>query len=130
MEAKKIKICHLINENWTAKFLLANQLIFLKGLGYEIHLACPSGPFIDYFTKLGISVHEIKVRRSLSLGSHLRLFLNLRSLFKREEFQVVHAHTPILGCWGQLAARSAGVPIIFNTIHGFYFHEYMPTFRR
>ncbi|HEX4945034.1 MAG TPA: glycosyltransferase family 4 protein, partial [Blastocatellia bacterium] len=31
---------------------------------------------------------------------------------------------------GQLAARIVGVPIIVNTLHGFYFHDHMPKFWR
>jgi glycosyltransferase involved in cell wall biosynthesis len=44
---------------------------------------------------------------------------------------VVHTHTPKAGLLGQLAARLAGVPIVANTLHGFYFHDDMkPWLRR
>jgi glycosyltransferase involved in cell wall biosynthesis len=44
---------------------------------------------------------------------------------------VVHTHTPKAGLLGQLAARFAGVPIVANTLHGFYFHDDMkPWLRR
>jgi glycosyltransferase involved in cell wall biosynthesis len=44
---------------------------------------------------------------------------------RRERFDVVHTHTPKAGLLGQLAARIAGVPIVANTLHGFYFHDDM-----
>jgi glycosyltransferase involved in cell wall biosynthesis len=50
---------------------------------------------------------------------------------KRERFTVVHTHTPKPGLLGQIAARLAGVPIVINTLHGFYFHDRMsPVWRR
>jgi glycosyltransferase involved in cell wall biosynthesis len=42
---------------------------------------------------------------------------------RRERFDVVHTHTPKAGLLGQLAARLSGVPVVVNTLHGFYFHE-------
>jgi glycosyltransferase involved in cell wall biosynthesis len=47
----------------------------------------------------------------------------LISFFKKEKFDIVHTHTPKASFLSQLAAKIAGVPIIINTIHGFYFHE-------
>ena len=63
--------------------------------------------------------------------------LDLKSLqelyrtFRREKFTIVHTHNPKPGLLGQLAARMAGVPIVINTLHGFYFHDHMrPTVHR
>ena len=41
-------------------------------------------------------------------------------------YTIVHAHTPKPGLLAQVAARLAGVPVVVNTIHGFYFHDRMP----
>jgi glycosyltransferase involved in cell wall biosynthesis len=50
---------------------------------------------------------------------------------RRERFAIVHTHTPKAGLLGQLAARLAGVPLVVNTIHGFYLHSGMnPVARR
>src|SRR4029453_4026920 len=46
-------------------------------------------------------------------------------------FTIVHTHTPKPGLLGQIAARLAGVPVVVNTLHGFYFHDRMhPMARR
>jgi glycosyltransferase involved in cell wall biosynthesis len=43
----------------------------------------------------------------------------------------VHTHNPKPGLLGQIAARAAGVPVVVNTLHGFYFHDRMrPLARR
>jgi glycosyltransferase involved in cell wall biosynthesis len=55
----------------------------------------------------------------------------LYRVLKRERFTIVHTHTPKPGLLGQLAARLAGIPVVVNTVHGFYFHEHMfPLWRR
>ena len=50
--------------------------------------------------------------------------------FRRERPTIVHTHTPKAGLLGQLAARMAGVPIVVNTVHGFYFHDQMSPVKR
>jgi glycosyltransferase involved in cell wall biosynthesis len=51
-------------------------------------------------------------------------FLKLWSLFRRERPNVVHTHSSKAGILGRWAARLAGVPVIFHTVHGFSFHDY------
>jgi glycosyltransferase involved in cell wall biosynthesis len=51
-------------------------------------------------------------------------------LFRRERFTIVHTHQVKAALFAQMAARLAGVPIVVNTIHGFYFHEGTPLARR
>src|SRR5215475_2897270 len=53
-------------------------------------------------------------------------FLKLWSLFRRERPTLVHTHSSKAGILGRWAARLAGVPVIFHTVHGFSFHDYQP----
>jgi glycosyltransferase involved in cell wall biosynthesis len=51
-------------------------------------------------------------------------FLNLWRLFRRERPQVVHTHSTKAGIIGRWAAKLAGVPYIFHTVHGFGFNDF------
>ncbi len=64
--------------------------------------------------------------RNFTPVADLMALKNLYEVMRREQFTIVHTHTPKPGLLGQLAARMAGVPIIVNTLHGFYFHDHMP----
>ncbi|MBV8950074.1 MAG: glycosyltransferase family 4 protein [Actinobacteria bacterium] len=46
--------------------------------------------------------------------------MELRTLFRRLRIDIVHTHNPKPGLYGRVAARSAGVPVVVNTVHGLY----------
>lgn len=123
MENFKVKICHVANTDMAVRFLLFNQLKFLKKLGYNVYAVCSSGSLIKDVEKQGIKVKTIDFNRGFNLFAHLIAFFKLFFYFKKKKFDVVHTHNPVPGFLGQLAAKMAGVPIIINTIHGFYFQE-------
>jgi glycosyltransferase involved in cell wall biosynthesis len=64
-------------------------------------------------------------RRITPLADSLSL-LRLYRLMRSRRFTIVHTHNPKPGLLAQLAARMARVPIVVNTLHGFYFHERTP----
>lgn len=122
-EQKRIKICQVASADFTLKFMLKNQLIFLKNQGYEIFGACSSGKWVKDIEKEGIRVKIIKFKRKFSPFSDLVAFFNLFFYFKREKFHIVHTHSLKPEFYGQIAAKLARVPIIINTLHGFDFSE-------
>jgi len=119
----KIKVCQVASVDMTLRFMLLNQLKFLRGEGYEVHAVCSSGKWIREIEEKGIRVKTIEMKRKISPISDLIALFQLISFLKKEKFDIVHTHTPKAGFLGQLAAKIAGVPIIINTIHGFYFQK-------
>jgi glycosyltransferase involved in cell wall biosynthesis len=54
----------------------------------------------------------------------------VRDFLRRENCDLVHAHMPISGLIGRVAARAAGVQRIAYTSHGFLFNQPAPWWRR
>jgi len=57
-------------------------------------------------------------------------FFKLRAFLKRERIELVHTHSSKAGILGRLAARSAGVPAIVHTVHGWSFNDTQPAWKR
>jgi len=104
--------------------------VALRNEGFDVSFCSTGGAGLEKLASEGFRVFPVEIRRNYNLASHVGSFLRLLSLFRREKFDVVHAHTPIAGLLGRMAARMAGIPIVVYTAHGFYFHENMHGFVR
>ena len=51
-------------------------------------------------------------------------------LLRRSRPHIVHTHSTKAGLLGRWAARRAGVPRVIHSVHGFPFHDHMPSARR
>lgn len=128
MENSEIKICQVANTDMAIRFLLLNQLIFLKKEGYNVQAVCSPGELIKDIKD--IKIKTINFNRGFNVFAHLISFFRLYFYFKKEKFDIVHTHNPVPGFLGQLTAKAAGVPLIVNTIHGFYFNDESSFFQR
>ena len=119
-----IKIAHITTIDLSLKYLLLNQLVFIKDQGYQVTGISSPGPYVKDLEDAGIRHIPVLIsRRLISPLADLVSLIRLVGLFRQEEFQIVHVHTPKASFLGQVAARIAGVPIVIRTLHGFYFHD-------
>lgn len=128
---RKTKICFVAAVDITLRFLLFSELKFFKNKEYVVSVVCSPGKWLQDIKKEGIEVKEITIKRKIfSPISDLISLTQLFFYFKKEKFDIVLTFTPKPGLIGQLAAKMAGIPIIINTIFGFYFHENTPYLKR
>ena len=121
-----MKILQLCAVDFTAYHLLRPLGLSLRDAGYEVSFCCSPGEGLDRLEQEGFDVYRIPVSRSYNIFSHAVSFVRLFRLMRRECFDIVHTHTPVAGLLGRVAAKTARVPRIVYTAHGFYFHEDMP----
>lgn len=123
--ARKLRVAHVATVDLSLRYLLLNQMLYLQREGYEVTGISAPGPDVPFIEGRGIPHIAVPMTRSMTPLADAKALADLVRIFRARRFDIVHTHTPKPGLIGQLAARIAGVPMIVNTIHGFYFHERM-----
>jgi glycosyltransferase involved in cell wall biosynthesis len=122
-DTRKPRVAHVTTVDLSLRYLLLNQLQRIQSEGYEVFGISADGPDVPVLEAAGIRHFAVPMTRRITPIADLRCLWALVRIMRRERFDVVHTHTPKAGLLGQLAARIAGVPIVANTLHGFYFHD-------
>lgn len=123
MKSKKIlQICAIDS---SVDVLLRPLIIRSMEEGYEVHSACSNTGRFSKLEQDGFSMINIPISRSISPVSNLKSIYRLYKLMRKENYDIVHVHTPIAALLGRIAAKLAGARNIVYTAHGFYFHENM-----
>lgn len=118
------RIAHLTTADISLRYLLLNQLRYLQAQGYDVTAISAPGPHVPVLAAAGIRHLPVPMTRRMTTPvADLRALRALTAVMRAEGFSLVHTHSPKGGLLGQLAARRAGVPIVINTIHGYYFTE-------
>jgi len=115
-----IKVAHVATVDLSLRFLLLNQLESLRESGYAITGISSAGPHVTALRDSGIGHISVPMTRSITPIADLMAFVQLFRIMRREQFTIVHCHTPKAELLGQLAARLAGVPVVVDTFRGIY----------
>lgn len=119
----RIRVIHVTSADISLRIGLFTQLQELRRTGYEVMGACSQGPYGEWLRESGIPLLDVSISRRITPVRDVISLWLLYRLFRRVRPTIVHTHNPKPGLLGQLAARLAGVPIVVNTLHGFYFNE-------
>lgn len=128
--AGALRVAHVTTVDLSLRYLLLNQLRRIGEEGYEVFGVSAPGPDVAAVEEAGITHFSVPMTRRLTPFADVTALWFLLRVMRREQFDIVHTHTPKAGLLGQLAARLAGVPIVVNTLHGFYFHDDMGRWSR
>jgi glycosyltransferase involved in cell wall biosynthesis len=114
-------VAHVTTVDLTLRFLLLEQLQAIRDDGYEVTAISAPGEWVPDLLAEGIRyVPWPHATRAWSPFADARAFVELLGILRRERFDVVHTHNPKPGLMGRVAARLAGVPVVANTVHGFW----------
>lgn len=128
---RRLRVAHLTTVDLSLRFLLWPQLLEVEHLGgVSIGISSP-GPWVDEIVNAGVvHVPLTSSTRGFSLTSDLRASWELWRALRRIEIDVLHTHNPKPGIYGRIVGRLAGVPVVVNTLHGFYATETDPWLKR
>lgn len=129
-DGRPVKVLQVCAVDFTVRQFLAPLALHLQNEGCEVHVACTPGPYWEELQAMGLDMRAVPVSRNLNVLSHLVSLARLRGLMLREQYDIVHCHTPIAGLLGRVAAWLTQRPVRIYTAHGFYFHEGMRGLRR
>jgi glycosyltransferase involved in cell wall biosynthesis len=119
------KVLKIASIDTTLVVLLWAQLRAMRVAGYDSRCGSQPGPNRDWLEAQGVTFVPMDIRRAITPWADLKALWKLYRYLRRERITIVHTHTPKAALLGQLAARAARVPVIINTLHGFYFHDDM-----
>lgn len=107
-----------------AKHLLRFHLPYLQWFqeqGYETHVACDGDEIISYVDKQW----KVSFIRSPFSTGHIKAYKELKAIIDKEQYTMVHCHTPMASIVTRLAAtdaRKKGTKVLY-TAHGFHFYN-------
>jgi len=127
---KPVSVLHLAAADSIIFPILRDQLCYLREAGFSIHTASIEGPLGRRIQEDGFPWTPLPLTREMAPFADWRALRFIERFCRQKSFDIVHTHTPKGNVIGQWAARRAGVPLVLQTLHGFYFHERMPWFER
>lgn len=113
-----MKVLHVFTILFTAKVFFDGQFKFLTENNQEIMVVSSSDEDHNFSVYNRISYQKINIERKISPFADLKSIGSLRSLIRREKFDIVVGHTPKGAMVAMIAAKLAGVKTRLYYRHG------------
>jgi len=113
------KIALVANTDFSLYNFRMGLIRALLAKGYQVHIVCPDGEYIEALVKQGVEHHPLIIdRKGTNPVNELKTVWQLYRVFRKEKFDVVHGFTIKPNIYGAIAAKMAGVPAVMNTVTG------------
>ena len=119
-----LRVAHLTTVDLSLRFLLWPQLLAVRDVGGKAIGISSPGPWVGDLEEAGIEHLALRSStRGFSVMSDFRAARQLWKVLRSTRLTILHTHNPKPGIYGRILGRLAGVPIVVNTLHGFYATE-------
>jgi len=125
-----LKVCQLCNVGFSLNKFLLPLVDAQMANGDEVVAVCADDEYVEGIRNDGYRVVTIPITRGMNPIKHLYSIWGLFLFMRKEQFDLVHVHTPVAALLGRIAAWLSRVPLIVYTAHGFYFHADMSLKKR
>jgi glycosyltransferase involved in cell wall biosynthesis len=125
-----LKVCQLSNVGFSLNKFLLPLVDAQMANGDEVIAVCADDEYVEGIRNNGYRVVTLPITRGMNPIKHLYSICVLFLFMRKEQFDLVHVHTPVAALLGRIAAWLSRVPLIVYTAHGFYFHEDMSSIKR
>jgi glycosyltransferase involved in cell wall biosynthesis len=124
-------VIHLTTVDMSLALLLLPQLVGIREAGFEVIGVSAPGAYVRGIEAAGIRhVALVTSTRATDVRSDLAAAREFFRLCRELRPDIVHTHNPKPGVYGRISARSAGVPVVVNTVHGLYAQPQDPRTKR
>ena len=119
-----MKILQVTTISDTINAFLIPHIEALIAAGHEVELACRIEEPLDHRLNQ-LTHHDISFQRNPLATDNLQAYFQLRKLFKRTHYDIIHTHTPNASVITRLAAHNQRSYVVY-TAHGFHFYQGAP----
>jgi glycosyltransferase involved in cell wall biosynthesis len=113
-----MKLIRITTVPVSLKVLLRNQLRYMSAYFDILAVSSPNKELEEVGRQEGVNIAPVKMNRSITPLRDMRSLWQLYRLFKKEQPDIVHTHTPKAGLLGMAAAWMAKVPVRMHTVAG------------
>lgn len=121
-----MKILYVTTVSLTLNTFLIPHIKFLVEQGYEVKIASNiDRELSEQFINMGVKHIKIDFSRNPFNLNNLKALKQIKMLQEKENFDVIHVHTPIASFITRAALRKKYIKVIY-TAHGFHFYKGAP----
>lgn len=113
------KLIRITTVPMALRYLLAGQMKFMQSNGFDVLMISADGNELpDVIANENCRHIIVPLTRKITPFRDLKCLFSLIRIFKKEQPDIVHTHTPKAGLLGMLAAKICGVKIRIHTVAG------------
>lgn len=102
------KICYVVTVPLTIRSFFIPQLNYLASNGFDVSVICTPDEKIESELGKDITYIPIEIPRGISMLGSLRAIKELKTIFKKEHFDIIQYSTPNAALYASIAAKQVG----------------------